>query len=100
MIDKDARELFLALLAADAEAEVVSILKGAGLWDTPAVWRLYGDRDGNYATIGNQQSRPEAALVEKIVNCVDARLMNECQRGGIDPKSDKAPPSIRHAVSR
>jgi len=47
-----------------------------------------------------KQSRPEAALVEKIVNAVDARLMNECLIRGIDPASRAAPPSIRHAVSR
>jgi hypothetical protein len=100
MNDQETRELCLALLRADTEADVIKTLKDAGYWDDPKAWRLYGDRDGNYATIGNQQSRPEAALVEKIVNCVDARLMNECQRHGVDPKSDKAPASIRHAVSR
>lgn len=66
----------------------------------PGVWRLVGDREGNFATIGAQQSRSEAALVEKIVNSVDARLMNECLVRGIDPTSAVAPPSIRHAVSR
>jgi hypothetical protein len=93
------RDLALALLEADKEDEVISILKAVGRWDEPSVWRLYGDRDNNYATIGNQQSRPEAALVEKIVNSVDARLMNECLRRGVDPTSAIAPPSIKHAVS-
>ena len=100
MNDRETRELSLTLLRADTEADVIKTLKDARYWDDPKAWRLYGDRDGNYATIGNQQSRPEAALVEKIVNCVDARLMNECLRHGVDPESDKAPPSIRHAVSR
>ncbi|HZL37986.1 MAG TPA: hypothetical protein VFC78_21905 [Tepidisphaeraceae bacterium] len=100
MNDHETRELFLTLLRADTEAAVIKALDQAGMWTRRNVWRLYGDRDGNYATIGNQQSRPEAALVEKIVNCVDARLMNECERHAVDPKSDKAPPSIRHAVSR
>jgi len=96
----DRKNLCIALLHAETEQAVIDLLTTAGYWNTPSAWRLYGDRDGNYATIGNQQSRPEAALVEKIVNCVDARLMNECQRLGVDPESDKAPPSIRHAVSR
>lgn len=94
------KKLCLDLLHADSEQEVIDLLTKAGYWNDPTVWRLYGDRDGNYATIGNQQSRPEAALVEKIVNCVDARLMNECLQKGIVPTSDGAPASIRDAVSQ
>jgi len=100
MKNEQAKRLALDLLTADSEAEVISLLKAAGLWDRPAAWRLVGDREGNFATIGSQQSRPEAALVEKIVNSVDARLMNECLVRGIDPASEAAPPSIRHAVAR
>jgi hypothetical protein len=69
------RGLALELLQADSESEVISLLRAASLWEDPAAWRLYGDKETNYATIGNQQSRPEAALVEKIVNAVDARLL-------------------------
>jgi len=94
------QQLCMNLLAADTEQEVIDLLKRAGYWDNPKAWRLYGDRDGNYATIGNQQSRPEAALVEKIINCVDARLMNECLIRGVDPESTAAPPTLRHAISR
>jgi len=99
MTNSQIRQLAVDLLKADTEQEVIAILKRAGFWDDPRVWRLYGDSDGNYAIIGNQQSRPEAALVEKVVNSVDARLMNECLVRGIDPTSQQAPSSIRHAVS-
>ncbi len=88
----------LDLLNADTEEDVIRILKHAGYWDNPAVWRNYGDLEGNFATIGNQQSRPEAALVEKIVNSVDARLMNACLEAGISPTSAEAPGDIRSAV--
>jgi hypothetical protein len=91
--------LALSLLHADSEAEVISILETHGLWEQEELWRLYGDRDGNFSVIGNQQSRPEAALVEKIVNSVDARLMNACSSAGIDATSDEAPKSIRDAVA-
>lgn len=94
------QKLCLDLLHADTEAEVVQLLKKSGYWDDPKSWRLYGDKDNNYATIGNQQSRPEAALVEKLINSVDARLMDQCQRRGISPTSDQAPSSIQQAVSR
>ena len=100
MNNQEAKDLALNLLHADSEHEVITILTAAGLWDDKDAWRLYGDRDGNYATIGNQQSRPEAALVEKVINAVDARLMNECLVRGIDPNGPDSPQSIRHAVSR
>jgi len=95
----DNKMLALALLNSDSESEVIDLLKKAGYWDDPGAWRLLGDKDGNYSTIGNQQARPEAALVEKIVNSVDARLMNACLEEGIDPESHRAPRSIRHAIS-
>lgn len=100
MTDKKHKELCLALMHADSEDEVIQILKMAGYWDDPKVWRLYGDTDQNFPTIGNQQSRSDAALAEKIVNSVDARLLNECLKSGIDPESDKAPQSIRHAIGK
>lgn len=89
----------LNLLNANSEEEVIRILKDAGYWDNPLAWRLCGDHDGNFATVGNQQARPEGALVEKIVNSVDARLLNECLVRGIDPESEEAPRSIRHAIA-
>ncbi|MCY4262049.1 MAG: hypothetical protein OXC97_01825, partial [Candidatus Dadabacteria bacterium] len=98
--DEENRKFLMELLRADDEDTVISILKSRNYWDKPEVWREYGDRSGNFSTIGNQQSRPEAALVEKIINSVDARLMNECLVKGIDPKSSNAPSSIRHAVAK
>ena len=92
-------QLALSLLHADSESEVIGILREHDLWDEPKNWRLYGDRDGNFSVIGNQQSRPEAALVEKIVNSVDARLMKECLAKGIEPNSAEAPQSVRQAVA-
>src|ERR1700677_2215834 len=100
MNNEEKRELGLALMRADTEVEVVSVLTSAGYWDNKRVWRLYGDRENNFSTIGNQQSRPDAALVEKLVNSVDARLMHECLAAGINPESPSAPQSIRDAVSK
>ncbi|MDW8309222.1 MAG: hypothetical protein RMK20_07595 [Verrucomicrobiales bacterium] len=100
MHNEQKKELCLALLRADSEAEVIQILSEAGFWDNPRVWRLYGDRENNFSTIGNQQNRPEAALVEKLVNAVDARLMHECLARGIDPESADAPKNIREAVAK
>ena len=96
----DPRALCRALLDADTEAEAIKILQEAGYWDRHELWRHYGDVENNWGQSGNQQSLAEAALAEKIVNSVDARLINECRVRGIDPKSSKAPKSIRVAVAQ
>jgi hypothetical protein len=71
----NARELLNHLLAADSEAEVVKILTEAGYWNAPTAWRSYGDRSRNYATVGGQQSHPDHALVEKLTNAIDTKLI-------------------------
>ena len=100
MDNQQAKKLCLSLMHADTEDAVIAALETAGYWANPAVWRLYGDSESNYSTIGNQQSRPDAALVEKLVNSVDARLMNECLFRGIDPEGPEAPKTIQDAVAR
>jgi len=100
MDNQKAKELCMNLIKADSEEEVLSILKKAGYWDDQAKWRLYGDKEGNFAQIGNQSSFAEAALVEKVVNSIDARLMSECCIRGIDPESDNAPRNLRDAIAR
>jgi hypothetical protein len=100
MTNGQIRDLCIALLHAETEDEVIGLLQTAGYWDQPDLWRHYGDLENNWGTGGNQQSLAEAALVEKIVNSVDARLINECLERSIDPKSADAPQTIRQAVSR
>lgn len=87
-------------MKADAEEEVIFLLKEAGYWDDGMVWRNYGDNESNFSTIGNQSSRSDAALVEKLINSVDHRLINECLTHGIEPESSEAPQSVREAVAR
>ena len=94
------KQLCISLMQADTEEQVITLLKDAGFWDNSAVWRYYGDRESNYNTIGNQQSRPDAALVEKLVNSVDARLMNECLVRIIEPEGSNAPQSVRDAIAK
>ena len=96
----DNRELCWNLLRADSEEEVERILRDAGYWIDSSAWRPYGDLENNYGTIGNQQGEAVAALVEKIVNAIDARLMNECLARGESPESPEAPQSIHEAAHR
>jgi hypothetical protein len=99
MTEQEAKEFCIALMKADTEDDVIDLLKEAGFWDDARVWRFYGDYENNFNTIGNQQSRPESALVEKLVNSVDARLMNECLVLGMNPEDTSAPQGIQEAVA-
>jgi len=96
---KDAMAFCFDLMTADTEDAVISLLQEEGYWEEPSCWRLYGDYENNFNTIGNQQSRPDAALIEKLINSVDARLMHEALRRNIDPAGPEAPGSVQEAVS-
>lgn len=98
MSNEEIKKLCLALARAESEEEVVRRLKDAGLWDDPTAWRDYGDNPNNYSVIGAQQERADSALAEKIINAVDAMLLRECLRRGIDPEGPNAPVSIHAAL--
>jgi hypothetical protein len=100
MDNKTAHDFCLQLLHAETEDEVVEILKKQGYWADRSVWKPYGDIPNNRSIVGNQQSSAVAALIEKIVNSIDAVLTVECYRHGIDPKSPSAPQSMREAVEK
>ena len=89
-----------ALLRADTEEAVISLLTEQGYWTDASAWRHYGDVENNWGQSGNQQSLAEAALAEKVVNSVDATLISRCRERGIDPESGEAPQTVRAAVSR
>jgi len=92
------KKLCLDLVLSDSEDEVIKVLDKAGYWHDEKCWIHYGLTENNFATIGNQQSLPESALVEKIINSVDAVLMLECLLRNIDPESKNAPNSIYDAL--
>ena len=94
----DEKELCLRLLKAETEEEVIEIVKKCGFWEGRSAQKPYGDMQNNKSIVGNQQSSAVAALVEKLVNSIDAALMSECYRKGIDPKYSKAPKSMREAA--
>jgi len=95
------RDLFYSLLHAESEGEVDIILDGEGLLcDSPSLWRPYGDLPNNISTVGGQQSKAIAAFVEKVINSVDAVLMRECWRAGIDPEDQAAPRTMAQASER
>jgi len=97
----DAKNLFDALMEAEDEHQADTILQRAGLGlDNEAVWRPLGDMENNFSTVGNQQTEATAALVEKLINGIDAVLMAEAFKAGIDPEGSEAPRTMAEAVER
>lgn len=97
----DFANLFDQLKYAEDEDGVEIILRDAGyLTDDPKIWQPVGEMENNFAAIGNQQSDPTGALVEKIVNSIDAMLMAACFNHGVDPESTQAPQSMVQATER
>lgn len=94
----DNKQLAINLAKCENEADIIVLLKEAKIWNNSDYWRSFGDNDNNWSTIGNQQSEADAALVEKIVNSIDALLMKECIIRGIEPTSSDAPQSIAEAL--
>lgn len=91
--------LFDSLLHAESEDEVELVLQEAGFLEhNPDYWRPLGHRKNNFSMVGNQQTEASAALVEKLVNGIDAVLMSECFKLGLDPEGAKAPTSMAEAV--
>ncbi len=98
MDEKDQKELCLKLIAAETEDETIEILKVYGLWDDEEAWEDYGGDEFNFRTIGNQQSSADAALIEKIINAIDAVILRETRIRGWEPNDPNAPKSIHEAL--
>ena len=97
----EAKELFYRLLKVEDEEDVESILSGAGyLIDDESVWTTLGGYENNFPTVANQQADPTGALVDKIVNGIDAVLLAECFAQGISPEGSSAPPKMADAVEQ
>jgi hypothetical protein len=95
------KQLFEKLMLAESEDAVAAILDNAGLGeDDESVWLPFGGMENNFAAIGNQQSDPTGAFLEKPINGIDAVLMAACYKAGIDPRGPNAPASMAEAVER
>ena len=96
--DRAARDLLEALLEAETEEEVHACLEHAGmLYDSH--WLPYGGDANNSGTFANQQASPRGALVEKIVNSIDAVLMAKAFEFG-DLPGGSPPASMFEAAAR
>lgn len=88
----DIKEFCLKLIHSESNEELKKILKEYKLWEDKACWRFYGDASNNISTINNQAPDAEKALVEKLANSFDARLLLESRKRNIDPKDRKNSP--------
>jgi hypothetical protein len=86
------------LIQADHENEAAGILSYHDL-DDDKYWLPLGGIENNLSIAGNQQSSSTAALVEKLINCIDSLLILECLLRGIAPESSAAPSSMVSASS-
>ena len=94
-------QLFYKLLKSEDETEVDAILSTHGyLVDDDSLWLPLGGFENNFSTVGNQQADPTGALVDKLINGIDAVLMAECFSKDISPESEKAPQSMGRAVEQ
>ena len=96
----DPRRLFRALFEASTESEVQGIIAQVPEMGEQHNWRPYGQNESNYGVVENQQASAIPALVEKLINSIDAILTRKCLEERIDPKSRAAPRSIPDAVAR
>jgi len=95
------KKLALTLVNLETEEEVEQVLRKYDFWqDDDENWQVIDEGRQNFSTIGNQQDSADIALTEKIVNAVDAVMINECLKQGIDPTSDRAPKSIAEAQKK
>ena len=89
--------LLYQLLAAQSESEVYDCLQRNELLDDKH-WRPYGGMENNGGFFLNQQASARGALVEKVVNSVDAVLMAKAYEFG--DLSERPPTSMFDAAER
>ena len=94
----DAREIIDSLLEAQTEQDVHECLKEAGLLDE-SCWLPYGGVPNNSGSFLNQQASARGALVEKVVNSIDAVLMAQSYTHG-DLPDGPVPQSMLEASQR
>ena len=92
------KSLCLGLLQAETEAAAVKLLTHYGYWHDASYWRAYGDKENNWGVIGSQHGEAAGALVEKLVNSIDAVLMRECLTRGLPIEGEDAPESMFSAL--
>lgn len=98
MTGVDYETLFYGLLEAEEEAAVMRTLDQAGLLRDADAWVPLGGEENNFSIVANQHTDPTGALVEKLINAIDANLMESCFAAGVEPEGNEAPATMAAAV--
>lgn len=94
-----ATRLLDELLRAQTERDVHACLSRANLLDD-SHWLPYGGMENNGGVFLNQQASPRGALVEKIVNSIDAVLTAKAYERGDLPLPGSPPVTMFEAAER
>lgn len=97
MNDDRIRDILLKLLRAQNSQAVARLLQEDEFF-RECEWWPYGNTESNFSVISAQAKESVNALVEKIVNSIDALLLAECLKRKVDPKSSRAPSTMSEAV--
>ena len=82
----DSKNICLALLRAESEADVQAIIDATPEMADSKNWALLDDRETNFNVVSNQASDGGKALTELMTNMVDAVLTRHAYQKGIDPR--------------
>lgn len=96
----DLKNICLALLDAQSEADVDKIVASIKEMVDPMNWSPLDGRETNYNVTTNQQASGPKAATELMTNMVDAVLLKEAKKAKLDPKGPDAPQTMYSAVER
>lgn len=98
------KEIFLKLLSITSSDEIAFLIDNDDFFKLENCdWKPYGGRENNAGQIEGQMKSSSNALVEKLINSIDALLMRRCyevEGAAPDSKDPKLPKSLSEAINK
>src|SRR3990167_11150362 len=98
------KDMFLKLLSIASSDEIASLIENDDFFKPENCdWKPYGGRENNAGQIEGQMKSSSNALVEKLINSIDALLMRRCyevEGAAPDSKDPKLPISLSEAINK
>lgn len=91
-------KLFFKLLYAKNEKELDVLISNNNLLNNPENWKPYGNDFTNYSLFENQQSNATGALIEKVMNSIDATLTRQCLLKEVPLSGEGSPQNMKEAL--
>jgi len=96
--------MFLKLLSIASSDEIAFLIENDDFFKSENCdWKPYGGRENNAGQIEGQMKSSSNALVEKLINSIDALLMRRCyevEGAAPDSKDPKLPKSLSEAINK